>query len=189
MDQAVIDYFQRVVQPDGPLTAFFRGINIASAGGTVWIVMSIALMFFRPTRTAGIAMALGMILMVISTDAVLKFVFARPRPYEAADLTILVRRLTSPSFPSGHSAGSVAAAGALFWYHRKWGAAALVLAALVCVTRLYFSVHYLTDVLGGILLGAICAFAGVLLTEKVWKPRKDRWWAGIRQRWEKRKKT
>ncbi len=67
------------------------------------------------------------------------------------------------SFPSGHSSGAAALAGVLLvvlwpilgrrW--RPWLTAALVLAALcVAWTRIALGLHYLSDVVGGLALGA-----------------------------------
>ena len=42
-------------------------------------------------------------------------------------------------------------------YHRKWGLAAVVLAALIAFSRLYLFVHFPTDVLAGTLLGILIA--------------------------------
>jgi undecaprenyl-diphosphatase len=67
------------------------------------------------------------------------------------------------SFPSGHSSGAATLAGVLLvvlwpilarrW--RRWLAAGLILAALcVAWTRIVLGVHYLSDVVGGLALGA-----------------------------------
>lgn len=79
---------------------------------------------------------------------------------------------TDPSFPSGHVTGTVALLGALSavgGYHagagaRRWWIAVTVAGtAAVAVTRLYLGVHWVSDVLGGVLLGALAAvLAGVL---------------------------
>jgi membrane-associated phospholipid phosphatase len=64
-------------------------------------------------------------------------------------------------FPSGHSSGAVAMWGGLAVVFRKralaWLAPFLVL--LIVFTRLYLGVHFLADVLGGILLGFLVLFA------------------------------
>ncbi|MGW9250381.1 phosphatase PAP2 family protein [Streptomyces badius] len=67
------------------------------------------------------------------------------------------------AFPSGHAMTAVVSCGLLLWLLRLygagpglWGAAlavALVSAVGVAVTRVYLGVHWLTDVVGGALLG------------------------------------
>lgn len=50
------------------------------------------------------------------------------------------------SFPSGHTFSSVAAAIGIWHWNRKWGIAAVVTAILMMFSRLYFYVHYPTDI-------------------------------------------
>ncbi|MFF9352533.1 phosphatase PAP2 family protein [Streptomyces sp. NPDC014734] len=71
------------------------------------------------------------------------------------------------AFPSGHAMTAMVSCGLLLWLLRRRGASPLVWrAALVAagvsvtgvgVTRLYLGVHWLSDVLGGWLLGAALA--------------------------------
>ena len=66
-----------------------------------------------------------------------------------------------PSFPSGHSAGSFAFAAFVFMAHRRWGMVALIIAALVALSRVALGVHYPTDIVAGSLLGmTLGALAG-----------------------------
>lgn len=80
----------------------------------------------------------------------------RIRPYDLREgIEIIISRPTDFSFPSGHASASFAAAAALFAYDKKWGAGALVLAALIAFSRLYLYVHYPSDVFAGTLLGIL----------------------------------
>ena len=74
------------------------------------------------------------------------------------ELTPLVTENDPNSFPSGHTCAAFAAglswARALPW---RWGRiAAVVLAVLMGLSRLYVGVHYPTDVLAGAALGTLC---------------------------------
>lgn len=70
----------------------------------------------------------------------------------------------SPAFPSGHVTGTVVVYGLLAWFALSTRgrvpavALAVVLVVLTALSRLYLGVHWLSDVLGGALLGT-----GVLL--------------------------
>ena len=91
----------------------------------------------------------------------------RARPcvvYPAVEL--LIPPPLDASFPSGHTAASFAAVFALKASGSPLWKPALVLAATIAFSRLYLYVHWPSDVLGGILLGAACGWAGARLVEK-----------------------
>ncbi len=81
-------------------------------------------------------------------------------------MALLIPAPLDPSFPSGHSSASFAAATVLLLNRWEGRWAALVLAALIAFSRLYLYVHYPTDVVGGILVGVLC---GVLAKRLWWK--------------------
>ena len=92
----------------------------------------------------------------------------RPRPYVThEEQTALLDPGDQWSLPSGHTLSSFAAATALCYFHRKSGALAYLLAALIAFSRLYASVHYPTDVLAGLLLGILCGLIGAWLTDRI----------------------
>lgn len=70
-------------------------------------------------------------------------------------------------FPVRTYYGIFAAASALFFTWRRAGVWAFVLGTLMGISRLYFYVHFPTDVLAGVILGFFCGFAGVFLMKKV----------------------
>ncbi len=93
-------------------------------------------------------------------NELLKSVFQRVRP----DLFNGPFHLTTYSFPSGHSMGSIACYGMLAFIGIRLlrgrgakialGLAAALLILGVGLSRIYFGVHYPTDVIGGFLAGA-----------------------------------
>ncbi len=122
--------------------------------GQFWIALGALLLLIPKTRKSGICVIVSYILAYVIGDGILKDFFARPRPC-AVDETVelLIKRSTSYSCPSVHSMLAFASAMSIFLWHRKIGIPALVLAALVGFSRLYFFVHYPTDVLFGAVLG------------------------------------
>lgn len=106
----------------------------------------------------------------ISTAA--KVIVGAHRPPQSLQLILE----TDPSFPSGHVTGTLALLGALTAVlgchagagaRRWWIAVTVVGTAAVAVTRLYLGVHWVSDVLGGVLLGALAAVVAQLLYRRV----------------------
>jgi membrane-associated phospholipid phosphatase len=99
------------------------------------------------------------ILIIAFLNSMLKDLIQRPRPEVSAD-RILVPQDKEFSFPSGHAsivAGCAVTTAILFSNseRRKIIVCFVMLeAALVCISRVYVGVHYPSDILGGILLGA-----------------------------------
>lgn len=83
---------------------------------------------------------------------------------------------TSFSFPSGHAAMAAALYGfAVYFLWRRsatWGRrlnilfAGIFLIAAIGFSRLYLGVHFLSDVLGGTLLGLLWLIIGICMTER-----------------------
>ena len=69
----------------------------------------------------------------------------------------LIPPVGDPSFPSGHTAVSFAAATAIYAIDKKWGIAAYVFAVVMGFSRLYLGVHFPLDVLGGAVVGTVAA--------------------------------
>ncbi len=102
----------------------------------------------------------------------LKEVIARARP----EKEFAAYMETSYSFPSGHATLVVALYGFLVWMlwdmiPAQWRKAAI--AALGCLifligfSRLYLGVHYLSDVLGGYLVGGFSLWIGTKFVRKL----------------------
>ena len=93
----------------------------------------------------------------LACNVVLKPLIDRTRPYYVLDYTPLIPPVGDPSFPSGHTSASFAAATAIYAINKKWGIAAYACAAVMGFSRLYLGVHFPTDVLAGALVGIVAA--------------------------------
>jgi undecaprenyl-diphosphatase len=95
---------------------------------------------------------------------VLKRTVVRARPCDANGVPLATVWVPDPfSFPSGHSAASMAVAGTVARVHPALAPAALGLAALVGVSRVRLKVHHPSDVVAGAALGLGGAIAARLI--------------------------
>ncbi|MBR1560911.1 MAG: phosphatase PAP2 family protein [Clostridia bacterium] len=127
--------------------------------GLLWIALTLILLIPRRTRRVGVTSAVSMLIGLVVVNIVLKNWIARTRPYELIEgLQLMIEKQHDFSFPSGHATNSLACAWVLFRGMRKrYGVPALILALLICFSRLYVGVHYPTDVFAGIAVGIAAA--------------------------------
>lgn len=171
IDVRIMEWIREVLVADW-LTPIFRGITFFGEYGIGWILIALALLWFKKTRRIGWTMGIALLAGVLLGEAFLKNVIARPRPFTLwPEMTLLIPEPHGFSCPSGHTTSSFAAATSIFLYHKKWGALALLWAALIGFSRMYFTVHYLTDVLFGICLGILCGFFADRIVKKIRKIR------------------
>ena len=150
------------------LDSIMLALTTLGDGGVLWITTGVLLLAIpavgkeqaehvRMRRTMGICILLSLLLNLICGNLIIKNIVKRPRPYQVDTSVIPLIFPSEYSFPSGHTSSSFAAACAIFLHNKKAGIAAFVVAAVIAFTRLYLFVHYPTDVLGGMILGIICA--------------------------------
>ena len=152
------------------LMPFVSGL---SNHGEVWILLAAVLLLIRRQRACGLSAAFALALDLIACNKILKPLIGRVRPFAfRPDLSLLVPPPGDASFPSGHTAAAFAVVFALKASGSPLWRPALVLAAATAFSRLYLYVHWPTDVLGGVLLGAAVGWAGAKLAEALLK--KDR---------------
>jgi undecaprenyl-diphosphatase len=88
----------------------------------------------------------------------LNLVYWRWRPFAFHDVTLLFYHPSDSSFPSNAATVGFCIATSIWLFDRKVGAVLYVIAALFGVSRIFGGVHYPSDILGGILIGSLCAY-------------------------------
>jgi undecaprenyl-diphosphatase len=123
---------------------------------------------------------LGAVAVAAVAQQALKALVARPRPVWPDP----VDHARYAAFPSGHAMTAAVCCGLLLWVlHRHgpgprvWRAAvavAVVSVVGVGLTRVWLGVHWLSDVVGGWLLGALAVAAAILVHERLPRLRESR---------------
>jgi membrane-associated phospholipid phosphatase len=136
--------------------------------GILWVTLTALLLVFRKTRRVGCVLAAALLIDAVLCNLLLKPLVARIRPCDIlTEVQLLIPHPDDFSFPSGHTAASFASVTALWLAGKKqWAMAALPVGVLIAFSRMYLCVHYPTDILGGVILGAACGWAGAWLVKK-----------------------
>ncbi|GAA3939741.1 phosphatase PAP2 family protein [Actinoplanes auranticolor] len=158
-DQRVADTLNAAVADNDLVVEILRGLTDFGGGTILTRVLVLATAYLLIRRQFQLAAyvvvtALGALIL----DPSLKLLVGRLRP--VVDLPVAFA--PGMSFPSGHALGSFVSYGVLLLVFlpaaRRWRILAIVvttvLVGLVGFTRVALGVHYVSDVLGGWLLGA-----------------------------------
>jgi len=148
-------------------------VFITSLGndGLLWIGLAVLLVFFKKYRKCAISICISLILMELTGNVILKELIMRERPcWIDPTVELLIKAPSSYSFPSGHTFAGFASAVTVFINHKKEGIAAMVVAALIAFSRMYLFVHFPTDILGGMVLGAGVAVLTYFIVHR-WAPK------------------
>ncbi len=123
--------------------------------GAGWVAGSamLALRGGSRGRRAGTAATVAMLCATALVQGPAKAVFRRRRPFAHRVATVVGVRPTDSSFPSGHTAGSFAAATALTAFYPRQGPLLMLAAGGVGLSRVYLGHHFPSDVLVGAAMG------------------------------------
>ena len=144
-------------------------ITLLGNGGAVWILAAVVLLAAKKYRKYGTFLLAGLAVGVLIDNLTLKPLIARPRPcWLDESVQLLIANPTDYSFPSGHTLSSVIGAAVLTKANRKFGIAAIPLAALIAFSRLYLYVHFPTDTLAAAVLGVGIGLVTCMIGDKLW---------------------
>lgn len=178
---AILDFFNTYIKNDF-LDILVPFITSLGNGGFIWIVITIILLVMKKTRKIGFYMALSLIFSLIVCNLTLKPIFARTRPFEInKDITLLIKKPTDFSFPSGHTASSFAAATAFlmgnikkngekkYLANKKYVFLIFFVAIVIAISRLYLYVHFPSDVFIALVLGTFLGYLASKVCDKIYK--------------------
>lgn len=133
-------------------------IFITSCGdfGMSWLIIILITNMIDSTRTMSIDMLIALIAATLIGQITIKSLVRRKRPchtYQEVDLLIPVP--SDLSFPSCHTMSSFACSTVMIFYNPLFGILGYIYASLTGISRLYLFVHYLSDVICGMILGIL----------------------------------
>lgn len=125
--------------------------------GLVWFIISLMLLISKTYRGIGLIIIFALMISVLLGEGIIKHSVRRVRPFiDKEDVTLIIGKPITYSFPSGHTMSSFAATSVLSFYFTKYSLIFLILASAIAFSRVYLYVHYPTDIVAGIILGIIC---------------------------------
>ena len=153
---------------------FAKFVSIFGEGGIFLILVAIVLMLFKNTRKAGASVLLAIGVGALLTNVIIKNAVARPRPFNADQLYFEfwtkagANKVGEYSFPSGHTTVAMTSMTAIFLsFNKKKSWTAFFFVLITAFARVFLIVHYLTDIIGGIIIGGISGVIGYYLAKLI----------------------
>ena len=159
------------------LDPFMKLYTQLGNSGMLFITLGVLLLLFKPTRRAGASALCAMLVGLVVVNFTIKPLVARDRPWLVIENFVnLVPEHDPNSFPSGHTNAAFAFALAVcMTAPKRWmKVAAVCMAVVMGLSRLYVGVHFPSDVLAGAAIGSLCGLLGAWVIGKAWERLPDR---------------
>lgn len=137
-------------------------ITTTGNNGYVWFALSIPFLLTNRGRLTGFTILASLGIATLTGEVSIKHIVKRVRPCDKAyEEYLLIENPPHYSFPSGHTTASCAVATVIFFMCPMWSVPVCLYALLLSFSRLYLLVHYPSDVIAGIFIGAVCGAVSV----------------------------
>ena len=145
-----------------PLMKFFTYLGNL---GLLWIGISILFILRHESRKTGIILICSLLMTTILGEGIIKHIVKRKRPFIKMNICdqLIIGTPSTYSFPSGHTASSFAASAVFLAINSRISIIIVLIATLIGFSRIYLKVHYVSDVIGGAVLGLLCGSITVYL--------------------------
>ncbi len=172
MEQGILDFIQTHLNFE-ILNPFFKVITYSGNYGAIFIIASLVLYVNEKTRKIGLYCLVALCIGALITNVTLKPLIERARPYENGDIILKIMKPMDYSFPSGHTTAGFSVAFVLLkekflLLNKKVYLYVIAYACILAYTRLYFYVHYPTDILGGVFVGYVASAMSKHIVDKLY---------------------
>jgi undecaprenyl-diphosphatase len=134
-----------------------RLVSFSGNGGMIWLALAAVMLFVEELYYLGWQCIIALMITTLFGEGILKRIFRRPRPFIThGPIHLMIPMPSGFSFPSGHTASSVAVATVCWQVGGVFSILVALYATLMGISRVYLKAHYLTDVLIGGVLGYFC---------------------------------
>ncbi|MEE1056151.1 MAG: phosphatase PAP2 family protein [Acutalibacteraceae bacterium] len=167
VDDLMLNWIGRLHSPI--LNKIMIVISMLGTKGTIWILLCIPFILNPKTMVTGVNFLVAIGITSAFGEGLIKHLVCRMRPcHKLEDEDLIVKRPDFYSFPSGHTASSFSVlAVALLRCETDLCISIFIIAFLISFSRLYLRVHYLTDVLCGMVLGLLCGTFSVTIMNRL----------------------
>jgi undecaprenyl-diphosphatase len=145
-----------------PLTSVAKAMDVVGRAYVTWPVRILLLAYLLIRRRWWFVLTVA--LAVVTSEAsisLLKVAYGRPRPLDTHGHLLSLVHISGASFPSGHAVATATTALLLAMVlfppgpkRRGWEVAMVALTLIMGASRAYLAAHWLSDAVGGVLIGA-----------------------------------
>ena len=141
----------------------------------IFLVLVIIIWFYKKPLSKDIDNKRLFMLSVISSviswlvlDKMLGFIYYEKRPFIGLkNVNLLFHYIPNNSFPSDHSAVTMALASMIFIYNKKLGWFFIILSVLIGFARVFSGVHFPLDIVVGFISGILATIIVYILKDKL----------------------
>lgn len=159
---AQVDHWFAPLRRIRTVNSTMRAASFLGDWSLIWHLCGVtrALVVHDLSSIVTLSLLLGLESLIVNQGV--KRLFKRQRPTIAGGAGLHVRQPRTSSFPSGHASAATFAAIVLSnWTGGGWIVLWISLAVLVATSRIHVQIHHASDILGGVVAGAVLAAVAV----------------------------